>query len=145
MSKTGKLESPALGLFRVLKSDERTVVIQRNQDVERFNADRITYATSPENAPAPDAVAPISNEIDKNAEGPTYIVDRLLEHRVKPDVTLDFRVKWYGYSEQTWEPRETSRRNSFRDTSRRNAASRRQCNRHGATITNEPHPETSTV
>ena len=36
MSKTGKLESPALGPFRVLKTDERAVVIERNQDVERI-------------------------------------------------------------------------------------------------------------
>ena len=66
-----KPESPALGPFRVLKTDERTVVIQRNQDVERINADRITYPPPPENAPPPEAFAPISNDIDKNTEGPT--------------------------------------------------------------------------
>ena len=89
----------------MVKIDERTILIQRNQDVERINADRITYAPPPENAPPPEAFAPISNDIDKNTEGPTYVVDILIEHRVTPDGTLEFHVKWYGYTEQTWEPR----------------------------------------
>ena len=71
MLKTGKLGSPERGPFRVLKTDERTVVIRRNQDVERINADRITYEPPPENAPLPEAFAPISNDIDKNTERPT--------------------------------------------------------------------------
>ena len=105
ISKTGKLESPALGPFRVLKTDGRKVVIQRNQDVQRINADRITYAPPPENAPPPEAFAPTSDDIHKNTEGPTYVVDRLLEHRITSDGTLEFLVKWYGYTEQMWEPR----------------------------------------
>ena len=98
ISKTGKLETPALRPLHVLKTDGRAVVTQRNQDVERINADRITYAP-------PEAFAPTSDDIDKNTEGPTYVVYRLLEHRIKPDGTLEFLVKWYGYTEQTWEPR----------------------------------------
>ena len=105
MSKTGKLETPALGPFRVLKNDGRTVVIQRNEDVERINADRITYAPPPGNAPPPEAFAPAGNDIDKNSEGPTYAVDNLLQHRVTSDGTLEFRVKWFGYTKRTWEPR----------------------------------------
>ena len=93
MSKTGKVDSPALGPFRVLKTDERTVVNQRNQDVERFNADRIAYAQPPENAPPPEAFAPTSNDIDKNTYGPTYVVDRLLEHGRTSDGTFEFLVK----------------------------------------------------
>ena len=105
MSKTGKLESQALGPSRVLKTDERAVVIQRNQDVERINTDRITYAPPPKNAPPPEAFAPTSNDIDKITEGPTYAGNRLLEHRVKRDGTLEFRMKWYDYTEQIWQPR----------------------------------------
>ena len=89
----------------MLKTDERTVVIQRNQDVERIKADSITCAPPPEDAPQPEAFGPIGNDIDKNTEGPTYIVDRLVEHRVTPDGTLKFNLKWYVYTEQTWEPR----------------------------------------
>ena len=71
MSKTVKLESSALGTFRVLKNDGRTLVIQRNEDVERINADRITYAPPPEDAPQPEAFAPTADNISKNTEGPT--------------------------------------------------------------------------
>ena len=102
---TGKLESPALGPFRVLKTNERTVVIERNQDVERINADRITYAPPPENAPPPEGFALTTDDINKNTRGPTYVVERLLEHSVKSDGTLEFLAKWYGYMEETWEPR----------------------------------------
>ena len=71
MSKTGKLESPALGPFRILKNDGLTVVIQRKEDVERINADRITYAPLSGNAPPPEAFAPAGNDIEKNSGGPT--------------------------------------------------------------------------
>ena len=126
------------------KTDVRTVVIQRNQDVERINGDRITYAPPPENAPPPEVFSPTSNEVDKNTEGPTYVVDRLLEHSVTPDGPLEFHVKWYGYTEQTWKPRRNIPEELISQYFR-NAASRRQCNRHAAKITNQTHPETSTL
>ena len=94
MSKTGKLGSPALGPFCVLKTDERTVEIQRNHDVKRINTDRITYAPPAENGPPPETFAPTSNDINRNTEGPTEVVDRLLEHRITSDGTLEFLVKW---------------------------------------------------
>ena len=43
MSKTGKLESPELGPFRVLKNNGRMFVILRHGNVERIMAGRITY------------------------------------------------------------------------------------------------------
>ena len=96
MSKTGELESPALGLFHVLKNDGRTFVIQRDKDVEPFNADSRTYAPPLENAPPPEAFAPTADNISKNSEGPTYAVEKLLEYRVTYNETLEFHVKWYG-------------------------------------------------
>ena len=47
-SKTGKLRSPALGPYRVLRKDDRTYVIDRDGATERINADRVTYAPPPE-------------------------------------------------------------------------------------------------
>ena len=88
------------------KTDERTVVVKRNQDVERINAERITYAPPPENAPPTEAFASTSKEIDKNTERSTYVFDRILEHRITSDGTLEFLLKWYGYTEKTWEPRQ---------------------------------------
>ena len=38
-------------------------------------------------------------------DGPTYVVDRLVTHRRTTDGTLEFLVRWYGYDEQTWDPR----------------------------------------
>ena len=106
MSRTGKLESPALGPFCILKNHGRKFVIQRKDDVERINADRITYAPPPENASPPEAIAPTNNDIDKKTDGPTNVVDRLLVHRIISDGILDFLGTWYGYTERTWEPRQ---------------------------------------
>ena len=88
MPKTGKLESPGLGPFRILKNDVRTVVIQRNEDVEQINAGRITFAPPYGNAPPPGAFVQAGTDVEKNSEGPTYVVDNLLKHRVKCDGTL---------------------------------------------------------
>ena len=50
LSKTGKLQLPALGPFRVIRKDERTYGIDSNGATERINADRVTYAPPPEKA-----------------------------------------------------------------------------------------------
>ena len=73
--------------------------------MELINAGRITYAPPPDNAPPREAFASTGNDIEKNTEGPAYAVYDLLKHRVTSDGTTEFRVKWYGYTEQTWEPR----------------------------------------
>ena len=88
MSKTSKLESPALGPFRNLKNDGRIVVIQRNEDLERIIADQTKNAPQPENGSPREAFAPTSSDIEKNTEGPTYVVDSLHQHFVTPDTTL---------------------------------------------------------
>ena len=82
MSKIGKLEIPALELFRILRNDGRKFFIQRNENVERINADRVTYAPPPEETPRTEAFAPTVDNISKNTEDPTSVVDKLLENRV---------------------------------------------------------------
>ena len=47
-SKTGKLPSPAIGPYRVLRKDDRTYVIDRDGAIERTNAGRVTSAPPPE-------------------------------------------------------------------------------------------------
>ena len=81
ISKTGKLQSPTLGPFRVIRKDERTYVIDRNGATERINADRITYAPPPVNAPTKDDNATTTEHLEKNMDGPTYVVDRLVTQR----------------------------------------------------------------
>ena len=41
----------ALGPYRVITNDKRTFVIQRGEQLERVNADRVAYAPPPLNAP----------------------------------------------------------------------------------------------
>ena len=33
-----------------------------------------------------------------------FLVDKIVAHRVADDGTLELDVKWYGYTERTWEP-----------------------------------------
>jgi len=89
----------------VLKNDERTFVIQRDEVVERVNSDRVTYAPSPPEAPPPEPHAATEADLDKNVEGPTYVVDQVRAHRVARTGSLEFQIKWFGYPEPTWEPR----------------------------------------
>lgn len=58
------------------------------------------------NAPPPEPfTATTSDVLEKNIEGQTYVVDKLLEHNIEEDGTLHFLVKWLGYDEPTWQPR----------------------------------------
>ena len=47
-SKTGKLRSPAIGPYRVLRKDDRVYVIDSDGAIERINANRVIYAPPPE-------------------------------------------------------------------------------------------------
>ena len=89
----------------MLKNDRRTFVIQRGDEVERVNSDRVSYAPPPDNVPPPEPFAATPDDVDKNREGPTYVVDRIVAHRVADDGSLEFDVKWVDYRERTWEPR----------------------------------------
>ena len=80
-------------------------VIDRNGTTERINADRVTYAPPPENAPTKDENDTTTEHLQKNTDGPTYGVDRLVTHTRTTNGTLEFLVRWYGYDERTWEPR----------------------------------------
>ena len=87
----------------MLRKDYRTYVIRRDGTTERINADRVTYAPPPENSTAPQEEATVSQE--KNTEGPTYVVDEILDHRKDTHESIEFHVKWNGYNETTWETR----------------------------------------
>ncbi|OHE97974.1 chromo domain-containing protein [Colletotrichum orchidophilum] len=47
---------------------------------------------------------------DDNLEADEYVVEKILDHQVADDGTVNFRVKWEGYSkkaDQTWEPEDS--------------------------------------
>ena len=102
-AKTGKLEPAAIGPYRVLLNDKRTVYIDRDGLVERVSADRVVYSPPPANAPP--AAATHSDLATKVRTGPTYVVERLSKHRTLDDGTLEFLVHWANYAKATWEPR----------------------------------------
>ena len=80
--------------------------IQRREVVERVNSDRVTYAPPPENAPPILRFEASTTDIlEKNIDGQTYLVDKLLEHRIHDDGNMHFLVKWIDYPEPSWQPR----------------------------------------
>jgi len=96
---------PRSGSVPSPRNDTRTFVIQNDAVVERVNSDRVTFAPPPRDAPPPEPHAPTEADLDKNVEGPTYVVDKVLAHRVAGTGGLEFRIKWVDYADHTWEPR----------------------------------------
>ena len=102
----GKLGPIAEGPYRVLLNDRRTFVIQRGDVVERVNSDRITYAPPPPDTPPIHPFAASTQDVlAKSVEGQTYVVDRLIGHRLADDGSLHFNVKWADYDTPSWQPR----------------------------------------
>ena len=91
----------------MLKVNRTTVVIKRDDVVERVAADRVTPAPTPESdAPMsyPES-ATAEDMAEKNLEGGTWLVDSLDDHRKTRRGKLEFLVRWSGPYEPTWEPR----------------------------------------
>ena len=87
----------------MLRKDDRTYVIDRDGATEKINADRVTYAPPPENAMA--THEEVTGRHEKATEGPTYVVDEILDHRKDTHGSLELHVKWYGYNDTKLEPR----------------------------------------
>ena len=69
-------------------------MIQGGEQVERVNANRVTYAPPPLNTPPPEPLEATEQDVrDKNLEGRTYVFDKILKHRVNKDGSLDFLIK----------------------------------------------------
>ena len=56
--------------------------------MKRINAGRVTYTRPPENAPTKYESATTTEHLEKNTDGPTYVVDQLVTHRRTTDGTL---------------------------------------------------------
>ena len=105
-TKGTKLGNHALGPYRVLANDRRTFVIQRGDEVERVNSDRITYAPPPPEVPPPEPLEATPEDLaEKSTEGRTYLFDRIKDHRILDDGKTEFLIKWHGYKQPTWQPR----------------------------------------
>ena len=74
--------------------------------MERVNSDRITYAPPPPDTPPIHPFAASTQDVlAKSVEGQTYVVDRLIGHRLADDGSLHFNVKWADYDKPSWQPR----------------------------------------
>ena len=105
-TKGTKLGNHALGPYRVLANDRRTFAIQRGDEVERVNSDRITYAPPPPEVPPPEPLEATPEDFaEKSTEGRTYIFDRIKDHRILDDGKTEFLIKWHAYKQPTWQPR----------------------------------------
>ena len=93
-TKGTKLGNHALGPYRVLANDRRTVVIQRDDEVERVNSDRITYAPPPPDVPPPEPLEATAEDLaEKNTERTTFLFDRIQDHRILSSGETEFLIK----------------------------------------------------
>ena len=96
----------AFGPHRVLANDRRTFAIQRDDEEERVNSDRLTYEPLLPDVPPPELLeATLEDPAEKNTEGSTYVFDQNKDHRIRDDGKTEFLVKCYGYRQPTWQPR----------------------------------------
>ena len=88
-----KLASPAVGPYRVLANDKRTITIDRDGVTECVSADHCVHALPPTHAPRASTTTP-SNLAGKVNEVIKYAVERLLRHPVMEGGTTEFLIKW---------------------------------------------------
>ena len=85
-TKCTKLGNHALGPYRVLANDRRTFVIQRGDEVERANSDRIPYASPPPEVLPPEPIEATPEDLaEKSTERRTYLFDRIKDNRILDD------------------------------------------------------------
>ena len=101
---SNKLASRAVGPYRVLANDRRTITIDRDGATERVSAYRCVYAPPPTDAPRTSTTTP-GDLADKVTEGTQYAVEQLLRHRTMEDGITEFVIKWADYDPPTWTAR----------------------------------------
>ena len=101
---SNKLASPAVGPYRVLSNDRRTITIDFHGITERVSADHCVYAPPPMDAPRVSTTTP-RDLADKVREGTQYAVEKLLKHLEMEDGTAEFLIKWADYDQPTWTAR----------------------------------------
>ena len=108
---TNKLTPAADKRYRVLSSGRGTIVIKRDDLVERVNRSRVELAPPP--TPTDTATDPRSehDEEPTNADfaekttGDEWVVERVLDHSRDFDGRLWFHIEWRGPHANSWQPR----------------------------------------
>ena len=101
---SNELACPAVGPYRVLASDRRTITIDHDGVTERVSADRCVYAPLPTDALRASTTTP-ADLADKVRDGTQYTVEGLLKHRTMEDGTIEFLIEWADYDTPNWTAR----------------------------------------
>ena len=69
-------------------------MIERDGNIERVSANRVTYAPPPDDVPPSEPLAATEKDPqEKNLEGPKYVMEEILDHRVLSSGSVEFRIK----------------------------------------------------
>ena len=101
---SNKLASSAVGPYRVLANDRRTITIDCDGITEQVSTDRCVYAPPPMDALRGTTTTPCDPG-DKVRESTHYAVENLLKHREMEEGTTDILIKWADYDQPTWTAR----------------------------------------
>ena len=96
-----KLAKLADGPYEVVQVKPNTVVLQRDNEREEVNIDRVEVTRTPTSHRQ---FADASTHQGVRDGDEDYIMDKLVEHHVNEDGSMEFKVKWVGSDEHTWEP-----------------------------------------
>lgn len=76
------------------------MTIQRDDERETVSVDRVELASRA--AAQPERTRTNDDHLREGEEG--HVIDRIVNHERQPDGTVEFRVRWVGPDDDTWEP-----------------------------------------
>ena len=99
-TRTGKLDAKKFGPFRIVKARHPNYELSiPDKETKTYNVDRLQrYVPSPFDVGRP--YYPIPENVQEE-----YHIEQILEHRIDLEGRYQYRIKWLGYDEITWEPR----------------------------------------
>ena len=95
-----KLAPKCEGPFRVCKVKDRTVVIDRGTSTEEVNLSRVEKVRPPQGTSTSTGSTTFEGPSPGGSE---YVIDRLTRHRLYTDGTADYKVRWLGFQEETFQ------------------------------------------
>ena len=97
-----KLASVAEGPFRIVSTDGKTAVLQRDRERERINIDRLELAPKPQGRTNNTSKSTPGAGEREGEEG--HVIDRITDHQTTADGQTEFKVRWALSQTSTWEP-----------------------------------------
>ena len=97
-----KLASVAEGPFRIVSTDGKTAVLQRDRERVRINIDRLELAPKPQGRTNNTSKSTPGAGEREGEEG--HVIDRITDHQTTADGQTEFKVRWALSQTSTWEP-----------------------------------------